>query len=202
MIRINLLPHREARRRQRQRQFFSGIGLAAAAGSVIVGLWYGGVQQLNQIQLARNSLLRTEIGRMELQIKDIAHLRAEIDGLKSRQAAVEDLQLNRNLPVHLLDQLVRLCPEGLYLSSLKQTDSLVLLTGLAQTNERVSEFLRNTQNNSAWLDSMELVEIKAVMSPPAAGLREQRRLYEFALRVAVKPPGVAASGPARGRKAA
>ena len=97
---------------------------------------------------------------------------------------------------------MRLCPEGLYLSSLKQTDSLVLLTGLAQTNERVSEFLRNTQNNSAWLDSMELVEIKAVMSPPAAGLREQRRLYEFALRVAVKPPGVAASGPARGRKAA
>jgi len=202
VIRINLLPHREARRRQRQRRFFIGIGLAAAAGSMIVGLWFGGVQRLSQIQLARNDLLRTEMGLLELQIKDIAHLRAEIAGLKSRQAAVEELQLNRNLPVHLLDQLVRLCPDGVYLSSLKQTEGLVLLTGLAQTNERVSEFLRNTQNNSAWLDGMELVEIKAVLSPIAAGLREQRRLYEFALRVTVKPPAAAASGPGGGRKAA
>ena len=202
MIRINLLPHREASRRQRQRRFFIGIGLAAAAGSMIVGLWLGGVQRLSQIQLARNDLLRTEMGLLELQIKDIAHLRAEIAGLKSRQAAVEELQLNRNLPVHLLDQLVRLCPDGVYLSSLKQSEGLVLLTGLAQTNERVSEFLRNTQNNSAWLDGMELVEVKAVLLPIAAGLREQRRLYEFALRVAVKPPAAAASGPGGERKAA
>jgi len=202
VIRINLLPHREASRRQRQRRFFIGIGLAAAAGSMIVGLWLGGVQRLSQIQLARNDLLRTEMGLLELQIKDIAHLRAEIAGLKSRQAAVEELQLNRNLPVHLLDQLVRLCPDGVYLSSLKQSEGLVLLTGLAQTNERVSEFLRNTQNNSAWLDGMELVEVKAVLLPIAAGLREQRRLYEFALRVAVKPPAAAASGPGGERKAA
>ena len=205
MILINLLPHREARRRQRQREFFGALGLAAAAGVLIAVLWYGGLQGLAQLQQARNSFLRTEIGRLEGQIKDIANLRAEIDGLKARQAAVEDLQLNRNLPVHLLDELVRLSPEGLYLVSLKQTDNLVLLSGLAQTNERVSECLRNTQSRSAWLDRMELLEIKAVMLPPTAGLRDQRRLYEFAVKVAVKQPAAAASAPvsgsASGRKA-
>ena len=110
--------------------------------------------------------------------------------------AVEDLQLNRNVPVHLLDELLRLTPEGIYLAGIKQTDSTVLVNGVAQTNERVSEFLRNAQSNSPWLDRMELVEIKAVMQPPAPGSREQRRLFEFALRVSIKQPGAPASAPA------
>jgi type IV pilus assembly protein PilN len=193
---INLLPHREERRRQRKRAFFVGLGVSAAAGFLVAGLWYGALQQMTQAQQARNNFLREEITKLEGQIKDIATLRAEIDSLKARQGAVEDLQLNRNVPVHLLDELVRLTPEGIYLAGIKQTDGSVLVNGMAQTNERVSEFLRNAQNNSPWLDRMELVEIKAVMQPPVAGSREQRRLFEFALRMSLKQPGAAASAPA------
>ena len=192
---INLLPHREERRRQRKRLFFVGLGVAAAGGVLVGLLWFGAVQQLTQIQQTRNTYLRTEIGRLEGQIKDIASLRTEIEGLKARQRAVEDLQLNRNVPVHLLDELVRMTPEGIYLNSIKQTDGVVLVSGLAQTNERVSEFLRTAQTDSPWLDRMELVEIKATTQPVTPGAREQRRLYEFSLRVSIRSPGVAASAP-------
>ena len=201
MILINLLPHREEKRRQRKRTFFVGLGAAALVGAVGAGLWYGAVQQFTQMQLERNTFLRSEIARQETQIKDIANLRTEIEGLKARQGAVEDLQLNRNVPVHLLDELVRMTPEGVYLTSIKQSDSSVMLTGLAQTNERVSEFLRNNQSGSAWLDRMELVEIKAVSQPLAVGSREQRRLYEFALRVSIKQTGTAAAAAAAARGA-
>jgi type IV pilus assembly protein PilN len=196
VILINLLPHREERRRQRKRAFFVGLGLAAGVGVLLAGLWYGALQQMTQTQQARNNFLRAEIKKLEDQIKDIATLRTEIDGLKARQAAVEDLQLNRNVPVHLLDELVRLTPEGLYLSSIKQTDGSVLVSGVAQTNERVSEFLRSAQANSPWFERMDLVEIRAVNQPATPGAREQRRLFEFSLRVTIKQPGLPASAPA------
>ncbi|MDH4389805.1 MAG: PilN domain-containing protein [Aquabacterium sp.] len=196
MILINLLPHREERRKQRKRAFFVGLGVAAGCGLLVAGLWYGALQQMTQAQQARNNFLRDEIAKLETQIKDIATLRGEIDSLKARQGAVEDLQLNRNVPVHLLDELVRLTPEGIYLAGIKQTDGSVLVNGVAQTNERVSEFLRNAQSNSPWLDRMELLEIKAITQPPVAGSREQRRLFEFALRVSLKQPGAPASAPA------
>jgi type IV pilus assembly protein PilN len=198
VILINLLPHREARRKQRKRAFFVGLGVSVGFGLLLAGIWYGVLQQMTQAQQTRNNFLRQEIGKLEDQIKDIASLRADIDSLKARQAAVEDLQVNRNLPVHLLDELVRLTPEGIYLVGIKQTDRQVLINGVAQTNERVSEFLRNAQANSPWLEKMELVEIKAVSLPPAAGTREVRRLFEFALRVTLKQPESAASAPADG----
>ena len=188
MILINLLPHRAERRRQRKRAFFVGLGAAAGAGVLVAAGWTLVLQQLTQVQQTRNGYLRAEITRLDGQIKDIANLKAEIEGLKARQAAVEDLQVNRNLPVHLLDELVKQTPEGIYLTAIRQTDSSVLLSGLAQTNERVSELLRNAQNNSKWLDKLELVEIKAVNLPPTVGSREQRRLYEFSLRMNIKLP--------------
>lgn len=196
MILINLLPHREERRRQRKRAFFMGLGVAAGVGALLAGLWYGALQQMMQTQQGRNNFLRGEIKKLEDQIKDIATLRTEIDGLKARQGAVEDLQLNRNVPVHLLDELVRLTPEGVYLASIKQTDGSVLVSGVAQTNERVSEFLRSAQANSPWFDRMDLVEIRAVNQPTTPGAREQRRLFEFSLRVTIKQPGLPASAPA------
>jgi type IV pilus assembly protein PilN len=190
VILINLLPHREERRRARKRSFFIGLGVAALGGLVIVGIWYSVLQQLTAAQQDRNAFLKTEIARLEAQIKDIATLRAEIEALKARQKAVEDLQTNRNVPVYLLDELVKQTPEGIYLTAIRQADRVVTVTGVAQTNERVSEFLRNTQYNSKWLERPELVEIKAVSIQTAN--REQRRLFDFSMRVTLKRPAAAA----------
>lgn len=203
MILINLLPHREEKRRQRKRAFYSGLGLAAVVGLGIGVIWYGVVLQMTAAQEERNSFLTAEIKRLEGQIKDIATLRAEIDSLKARQKAVEDLQTNRNVPVYLLDELVRYTPEGIYLTSIKQNGDLVTISGVAQTNERVSELLRNAQHQSQWLRQPDLVEIKAVNVPVAAGSREQRRLFDFSVRVSLKQPaaqdaGKPASAPASG----
>ncbi len=185
MILINLLPHREAKRRLRKRAFFVALGAFAALGVLITAVWFTVLQQLTAAQVARNEFLQTEIARLEAQIKDIATLRAEIEALKARQKAVEDLQTDRNTPVYLLDELVKQTPEGVYLTTIKQSGATVLVTGVAQTNERVSEFLRNTLYNSPWLEKPELIEIKA--SNIGTG-REQRRLYEFSMRVSLKAP--------------
>ena len=193
MILINLLPHREDRRRQRKRGFFVGLGLAALAGLLIAGVWYLALQQMNNAQQARNDFLSAEIKRLDGQIQDIVTLKSEIDSLKARQKAVEDLQTNRNIPVYLLDELVKYTPEGIYLTAIKQAGEQVVITGVAQTNERVSEFLRNTQNQSKWLHRPELVEIKAVALVPTAGSREQRRLFDFSMKLSLtQPPALAA----------
>jgi len=203
VILINLLPHREERRIARKRAFFVALGVAAAVGAVVVGIWYSLLQQMTSMQQARNSFLKNEIAKLESQIKDIANLRNEIEALKARQRAVEDLQTNRNIPVYLLDELVKQTPEGVYLTSIKQTGGVVTLAGVAQTNERVSEFLRNTQYNSKWLERPELVEIKAVSVTTAN--KEQRRLFDFSMRVTMKrpaPPAPAGNPPAPGVAAA
>jgi len=199
VILINLLPHREERRQQRKRAFFVGIAAAALGGVIVVGLWYSVLQQMTSAQQSRNDFLKAEIARLDAQIRDIANLRAEIDALKARQAAVENLQTDRNLPVYLMDELVRQTPEGVYLTAIRQTNQVIGITGVAQTNERVSEFLRNTLYNSPWLERPELVEIKAItVSGPN---KEQRRLFEFSMRVTLKRPQAqaptgAASAPA------
>ena len=144
MILINLLPHREEKRKARKRAFFVGLGVSAAVGAGIVGVWLTVLQQMTAAQQSRNEFLSAEIKRLELQIKDIASLRAEIEALKARQKAVEDLQTDRNMPVYLLNELVKQTPEGVYLSEIKQNGQVVAVKGIAQTNERVSELLRNT----------------------------------------------------------
>jgi type IV pilus assembly protein PilN len=197
VILINLLPHREVRRQQRKQAFFAGIGASAVAGVLVVGAWYTLVQQAQAAQEARNAFLQAEIAKLDAQIKDIANLRNEIDALKARQRAVEDLQTDRNLPVHLLDELVRHVPEGVQLSAIRQSGDVVSISGLAQTNERVSELLRNAANGAQWLERPELVEIKALQ--PAANSRDQRRLFEFQMRVTLRrpqPAAGAASAPA------
>ncbi len=186
MILINLLPHREEKRKRRKAAFFLGLGLAAAAGVAAVGMWYLVLQQMTASQQQRNAFLSAEIQKLEVQIKDIATLRAEIDALKARQKAVEDLQIDRNVPVHVLNELVKQTPEGIYYRTIKQEGQVLNLAGVAQTNERVSELLRNTGNNSEWLMRPELVEIKAATVQTAN--REQKRLYDFAMRVSIKRP--------------
>jgi type IV pilus assembly protein PilN len=190
VILINLLPHREERRKRRKAAFFTGLGIAAAMGLVIVGLWYTVLEQLTSTQRARNDFLGAEIKKLDTQIKDIATLKAEIEALKARQKAVEDLQTDRNIPVYLLNELVKQTPEGVYLTAIKQADQVVTVSGVAQTNERVSEFLRNTLYNSPWLERPELVEIKAANVKEAKG--DQRRLFDFSMRLTLKRPQAAA----------
>jgi type IV pilus assembly protein PilN len=120
VILINLLPHREERRRRRKVAFFAGLGAAAVVGLAIVGAWYVVVQQFTSNQQQRNQYLSAEIKAARSSDQDIATLRAEIESLKARQRAVEDLQIDRNVPVHLLNELVRQTPEGIYITSVKQ----------------------------------------------------------------------------------
>ena len=186
MILINLLPHREERRKRRKAAFFAGLGVSVVVGLAVVGIWYAVLDQLTSTQRARNDFLTAEIKRLEREIKDIASLRAEIASLKARQKAVEDLQTDRNIPVYLLNELVKQTPEGVYLTAVRQNGQVVSLTGIAQTNERVSELLRNTLYNSQWLEKPELVEIKATNAA-------QRRLFDFSMRVTLKRPQAAAA---------
>ncbi len=198
MILINLLPHREERRKRRKQAFFAGLGVAAIAGLLIAGAWYLVVQQVIAGQQARNAFLTAEIQKLESEIKDVATLRADIEALKARQRAVEDLQTNRNVPVHVLNDLVQHTPEGVYYSTIRQEGQTLQLTGVAQTNERVSELLRNMSRNAEWLERPELLEIK-VAPQPAAAARDAggvTRLFDFGMRLSVKRPPEAVAGSA------
>ena len=186
MIMINLLPHREERRKRRKIAYYAGLGVAALVGVAIVGIWYLVVEQLVSAQQQRNAFLQSENAKLDLQIKDIASLKAEIASLKSRQKAVEDLQIDRNVPVHVLNELVKQVPEGIYITAVRQDGQTLNVSGIAQTQERVSELLRNTAYNSEWLVKPELVESKAASIQGAN--KEQKRLFDFAVRLTVKRP--------------
>ena len=196
MILVNLLPHREVARKRKRELFFTTLGIAALVGGLICGGVYSWYQAQIAGQKDQNTVLKTEITKLEGQIKDIAGLQQEIAALRARQNAVEELQGNRNLPVYLLAELVKQLPDGVYINSMKQENQTVLLTGVAQSNERVSELLRNLANNSPWLTRPELVEITA--SSVALTPRDQRRVSNFSMRVALKrasdQPKTAASG--------
>ena len=184
MILVNLLPHREAARKRRREAFFATLGLAAIAGLLISGAVYSWYLTQIETQCEKNLFLKTEITLLEGQIKEISTLQAEIAALKARQNAVEDLQGNRNLPVYLLTELVKQLPDGVYINSMKQDNQSVQITGVAQSNERVSELLRNFSNNSPFLSKPELIEITA--GTVALTPRDQRRVANFSMRVALK----------------
>ena len=184
MILINLLPHREAARKHQKERFYVTLGFSVLLGILIcIGIYSWYVAKID-IQRGKNAFLSIEIKRLENQIKDIATLQAEITALKARQNAVEDLQGNRNLPVDLLTELVRQLPDGVYINSMKQENQTILITGVAQSNERVSELLRNISNNSATLTKPDLVEITATTI--ALTPRDQRRVSNFSMRLGLK----------------
>ena len=180
MILINLLPHREAARKRRREAFQATMLASFLVGLLISVLIYSWFQGLITEQQAKNNFLNQEIKALDTQIKEIATIEEEIAALQARQKAVEDLQSDRNLPVHLLSELVNQLPDGVYITSLKQTDQTVTMQGMAQSNERVSEMLRNLSNNTPWLSKPELVEI--VASNLALTARDQRRVASFNLR--------------------
>ncbi|MEW6694594.1 Fimbrial assembly protein [Tepidimonas thermarum] len=181
MMAINLLPHRVWARKKQREAFYRQLGLAAVAGLAVAALIYTVFEARIATQEGRNRLLQTEIARLDQQIKEIATLQTELDAMKARQDAVENLQADRNLPVHLLNELVRRLPDGVYLRSIKQEGANISITGTAQSQERVSELLRNLSNNSPWLRQPQLIEITAgTMNFNPGG---QRRVFQFSLRV-------------------
>ena len=164
MIRINLLPHREEKRALRKKAFYALLGLGAAAGATIVLMVGGYNARALSIQSQRNDVLKAAIVELDKKIVEISTLREEIDALKARQQAVEDLQADRNQPVYLMDELVKQTPAGVFLKTVKQEAQKVTLNGSAQSQERVSELLRNLSGNSPWLERPELVEVKEARS--------------------------------------
>ena len=189
MIRINLLPHREAKRALRRREFnFILVGVVFGAAA----LWFVGkayLDERNATQLRRNDLLVVENKKLTEQIDEIKKLKDQTAALLARKQVVETLQVNRSASVKLVDQLVRQLPDGVYLKSVKQTGQKINLVGLAQSNARVSTLMRNLES-SPYLQNAELVEIKAVTD-------RNQRANEFSLNISLKglDPAVAKPTP-------
>ena len=181
MILINLLPHREAARKRRRDVFNGTLAASALVGGLLAGaifLWY---QSEISAQQSSNNILTAENAKLDGQIKDIAGLETEIRALKARQQAVEDLQSDRNVPVHLLTEIVKQLPDGIFISKMIQLDQSVTINGTAQSNERVSELLRNLANNTPWFSKPELVEI--VAGSLVLPTKEQKRVSNFVIKV-------------------
>lgn len=186
MILINLLPHREAARKRRKDAFYVSLGAAALLGGLICGAIFVWYQAQISSQQSKNTFLQAQIKNLELQIKDVANLESEIAALRARQLAVENLQSDRNLPVHLLNEIVAQLPDGVYINSMKQDGVNVAFLGVAQSNERISELLKNLANNSVWLNKPELVEI--VASSVQLAPRDVRRVANFSIRAKINKP--------------
>ncbi|HKA39175.1 MAG TPA: PilN domain-containing protein [Burkholderiales bacterium] len=177
MIRINLLPHREIRRKQQQQQFFFLLGGIVVIGFGIWFIVHTYLDEQHEVQLSRNKYLQEEIVKLDKQIAEIQKLKEQTAALLARKRVVETLQSNRSETVHLLDQLVRQLPDGVYLKGIRQTDRRVIITGLTQSQARVSTLMRNLES-SPQLEDPGLVEIKAT----AVG---GQRINEFIMGITI-----------------
>ena len=181
MIRINLLPHREEKRKRREQQFVVLAGFTAVVGLVVAGaVWLFLDAQLTQ-QRSNVAYMKSEIDKLDKQIDEIHKIREETASLLAKKQVVEGLQSNRSEPVQLLDQLLRQLPEGVYLKSIKQTGAKVNVVGYAQSNARVSTLMRNL-GASPYLENPDLIEIKAVPAPGNPGTR----VNEFTMNISIK----------------
>jgi type IV pilus assembly protein PilN len=180
MARINLLPHREERRKRARQHFFIIGGGTAVVGALIVVAMHGFYAAKIDTQVERNRFLKSEIAKLDKEIAEINKLKDEIQALLARKQVIETLQTDRAQTVHLLDELVRQMPEGVYLKSVTQKGMSVNLVGYAQSNARVSTLMRNIES-SPWLANPGLVEVRATTI-------EKRRVSEFNLNFELKRP--------------
>ena len=195
MIRINLLPHREMRRERRKKDFVALLLLVfvmSAGVSLLVAL---GIAGQIDTQQARNDFITQENARLDEQIKKIATLREEIDSLRARQQAVENLQRDRTIPVHVLDELVRYTPDGIFFKQLRQEERKITLVGVAQSNESVSNFMDRISLDAPWLESPDLAESSAGTLGPA-NAPDPRRVFEFTMSAMIKAPAAPGDKPA------
>lgn len=183
MIRINLLPHREEKRKQKKAAFLALMVSCAILGAVVVLLVGAYNARRVAVQNERNLVITQANAALDKKIVEIATLKQEIEALKARQQAVEDLQGDRNQPVYLLDELVKQSPDGVYLKAFKQDGQRVSMSGYAQSQERVSEFLRNLAGHSKWLERPELIEVRAATLEKSKVIR---KVVEFIIIVGIK----------------
>jgi type IV pilus assembly protein PilN len=179
-VRVNLLPHREERRKRQRQHFFVLAGGTAVVGLLLVGAMHTFYQRQIDTQADRNAFLKGEIAKLDQEIAEIDSLKAEIAALLARKQVIETLQRDRAQTVHLLDELVRQMPEGVYLKGLVQKGMRVDITGYAQSNARVSTLMRNV-DSSPWLERPVLVEVKAATV-------EKKRVSEFNMFLFLKRP--------------
>ena len=199
MIRINLLPHREEKRKRRQQQFVVLMGVTVGLAALVGGaIWIFLDRQVTQ-QQANVTYMKQEIDKLDTQIEEIRKIREETASLLAKKQVVEGLQSNRSEPVQLLDQFLRQLPEGVYMKGFKQTGPKVNISGYAQSNARVSTLMRNL-GASPYLENPELVEIKAVPNPDKSG----GRVNEFNMNISIKRarPDDSRGAPAKGAPAA
>lgn len=177
--RINLLPHREERRKRSRQHFATVSGGTAIIGIALAFLMYQYYERQISTQSDRNNFLATEIKKLDKDIAEINELRNQIQALLARKQIIETLQADRAQTVHLLEQMVRQMPEGVYLKSMRQTSQKVHIVGYAQSNARVSTLMRNIEA-SPWLDKPLLVEVKA------ASTADKKRVSQFDMYVQLK----------------
>lgn len=180
MIRVNLLPHREIRRKQQQQQFFILLGVVVVIGACIWFAVHTYLEDRFENQVARNKYLQSEIAKLDKQIAEIQKLKDQTAALLARKRVVETLQGTRSEVVHLLDQLVRQLPDGVYLKGIKQTGTRVTITGLTQSQARVSTLMRNLES-SPHLENPGLIEIKSAQQGPL-------RVNEFIMNINITRP--------------
>jgi len=160
MIRVNLLPHRAERRKARQLQFIIFGAISLVLGAVLVGFVHVAISTEIAYQERRNNYLNQEIAVLDKQILEIKKLREQTEALLARKTVVENLQSTRSDVVHLMDQMLRILPDGVYLKTLKQTGYKISIDGYAQSSARVSTLMRSIQD-SPWLDTPTLIEVHA-----------------------------------------
>ena len=176
--RVNLLPHREERRKRSRQHFFVVAGGTAVLGLLVVGLVHSYYAEQISNQQGRNQFLKTEITKLDKEIAEINKLKDEIQALLARKQIIETLQADRAQTVHLMDELVKQMPEGVYLKSVSQKGLRVNLIGYAQSNARVSSLMRNIES-SPWLTAPELIEVRSAVV-------DKRRISEFNMFVSLK----------------
>lgn len=178
MIRINLLPHREEKRKARRQQFYVLIGLVSVLAGLIVFVGYSVISGYVATQEEKNAFLKKEIAILDKQIDQIKTLKEQTQALLARKQIIESLQRDRAEAVLLLNELAKQTPEGVFLRSVKQDGLKIALVGFAQSNTRVSALMRNIEA-SQWLAKPQLVEIKS-------STLANRRVYEFSLNASIK----------------
>jgi type IV pilus assembly protein PilN len=179
MIRINLLPHREEKRKAKRQQFYVLSGLISILGGLIIFLGWSIISTMISAQDSNNDFLKAENEKLDKQIAQIKTLKDEINLLLAKKKVIEDLQRDRGRAVALLNEMVRIVPEGIFIKSMKQEGMRVVLNGVSQSNSRVSELMRNVAQ-SAVLEQPKLVETRATTV-------DRKKMQEFNMTVQIRP---------------